>query len=283
MIVIRHLPVEEIMVHHEETTFDIGSENCCLRFSHEIESFIEKSPALQGKKFRLVTPRVSQGYMKNLVGLILKIIGVLDIEAVIINDYGVLYELNKLRINKNFILGRLVIRCPEYEPHHQMRIHPEEDQNIIRNWLNPAILHTKKIELLKKMNFTGVELSATNSVAGAVKIIQSRDLKVNVHYNSYVGGLNRTCLVAREYDTEIGSCARLCDRPGKIKLANIEGKYDLSTDKEVCGFPDNLVFGNVVYFLRAAEGFPYAECDAVIFDARFNNESDMKIEYQKKH
>ena len=99
MIAVRHLSMEKISI-SQGMIIEIGTESCWIKFCHEIDHFINNHELLLGRNVRIVTPRVSQGHVADVVKRIVDITKLLDIEAIIINDYGVLYSFNKTGIRK---------------------------------------------------------------------------------------------------------------------------------------------------------------------------------------
>ena len=121
------------------------------------------------------------------------------------------------------------------------------------------------------MQFTGVELSPSNSVKELLQRKGGFDLDIHMHYNSYIGAYGRVCVAAKYHKTPIGQCSGLCDQVHNLKLDAIYGK-DLNLNQEnIAKFENNALIGNVVYFLRTITDFPFELCQDVILDARFND------------
>lgn len=270
MIALRNLTIEEIGT-LKGYVFEVGSESCSIKFCKEIRDLVENRHLCIGKKFRIVTPKVPQAYVEMVVMHILDVIEMIDITAIIINDYGILFELRKLGVKVEFIFGRLLVRSQEYEHNYMKRLDLNENEDVLQSWLNPSILHYKKIELLKEMNFTGVELSPSDSVKNLLLDIKGFELEVFVHYNLFIGAVGRACVSAKQNNVRTGNCSNLCSTTYNLKLAKMYGNFDTPTQEEVDEFSKNIVIGNVLYFLKKVDNFPFDKCKGVIIDGRTNN------------
>lgn len=270
MIIIRHMPLEEIAA-HQGAIFEIGSESCCIKFCYEIQQFTEHSQICSGKIFRLVTPRVPQEHMEAVIKTILIALHTLNITKVIINDYGLLYELRKAGVSKEFVFGRLLVRSQEWEHNYRKRVHPDENSDILASWLYPSVLHKKKIELLRKMNVTGVELCPSNAVKEMLLHVNEFNMDAYVHYNSFVGAVGRACPCLKKEGIHKINCWKCCDNIHQLKLFKMYGNFDEPTAEELSNFSRNYQIGNIIYFKNEAELFPYDRCDGVIIDARIND------------
>lgn len=276
MVALRHLPLEKILV-QSNIIFEIGSESCSIKFCNEIQTFIENSELCLGKKFRIVSPKVPQAYIEPVVKCILQVIDRLDIETIIINDYGILYELRKAGVKKKFIFGRLLVRSQEYEHNYLKRIDPLENEDVLESWLNPNILHKSKLEFLKLMNFTGVELSPSDSVKNLLLNIKEFDFDVYVHYNSMVGATGRACVCAKHSHIKPENCSELCETKYNLQLSRMYGNFSTPTQEEINMFSRNVVIGNIVYFVNEVKDFPFDKCRDVIIDTRINDNFQEEI------
>ncbi len=270
MIALRNLTIKEIAT-LKGYVFEVGSESCSIKFCQEIRNLVENRHLCIGKKITIVTPKVPQAYVEMVVMHILDVIEMIDITAIIINDYGVLFELRKSGVKVEFIFGRLLVRSQEYEHNYMKRLDLYENKDVLQSWLNPSILHYKKIELLKKMNFTGVELSPSDSVKNLLLDIKGFELDVFVHYNLFIGAVGRACVSAKQNNVRTGNCSNLCSTTYNLKLSKMYGNFDTPSQEEVDEFSENIVIGNVLYFLKKVDDFPFDKCKGVIIDGRTNN------------
>lgn len=196
MIAIRNLNLSRIQA-SKDIFIDIGNEGCWIKFCEQMKFYAEHYQALQGKRVRLVTPKVTQGHVQTVVDCIVDLLKLIDVEAIFINDYGVLYSFNKTGIKANLIYGRLLVFCQEYELGYKTRFCAEEDINVIKSWSCPSYVYSNKIELLHKMQFTGVELCQSDSVKDLLHYDKAPDFSIHMHYDSYIGACGRSCTIAR--------------------------------------------------------------------------------------
>ena len=184
---------------------------------------------------------------------------------------GLLSKFNKQNELKfKIILGRTLIRTLEYTPWHDCFTKNEMEDLVQIN-----ILHTEKLEILKKCNVYGVEMCATHNNINAMKMIQNAGLAVITQYDNIIATIGRTCPVVRWLDEEVGKCNNLCSRsyklefvaPGGVLLKDAEMKNKVA---EIV--PNLLCIGNVVYHKQNLDmNFPYYSSQGVIFDYRLSD------------
>lgn len=268
MLSLRYLTLEMIN-RYDDCIIEIGSESCSIKCCSELERISKEYKRFRNIKFRIVTPKVPQARFSSVLESVLNAYEKLNVCGIIVNDYGILYELSRLNLNVQLIFGRLLVRSEEYEHNYKKRVHPEEKVDMLNCYLYPSILHKKKIELLKKMNVHGVELSPSDSVKDMVENIHDFGLDVYIHYNTLVGAVGRACTYAKNSNISPENCSLLCDTIHHIKLNRMYGTFPEPSESDVNMFANNAVVGNIVYFLMEYENFPYTKCHDTIVDTRF--------------
>ncbi|MBD5534781.1 MAG: hypothetical protein HDQ99_03795 [Lachnospiraceae bacterium] len=269
MIAIRNLNLGQIVT-SKNIIIDIGNEGCWIKFCEQMKFYVEHYKALLGKSVRLVTPKVTQGHVQTVVDCIVELLKLIDVEAIFINDYGVLYSFNKTGIKLNLIYGRLLVFCQEYELGYKTRYCDEEDINVIKSWSCPSYVYSNKIELLREMQFTGVELCPSDSVKDLLHYDKAPDFSIHMHYDSCIGACGRSCTTARNEKKPIFQCTELCNSVHSIKLDSMYGQ-NLKMDKQdIEHFENNILVGNMLYFITKPYNFPYELCADTIYDNRFD-------------
>lgn len=281
----RRVPISKLKRNYVNgIVLGIGSEGCVHKFLFEVNKLLEivtENKSLSDLKYRIVTPRVPTKYMDRVAIAIKKMISTLEIDTIVINDYGVMYRLCKVEnIRTPVILGRTLIRSVEYVPWHNYILRDEEE-GVRDAILLPNIIHTEKIALFKDYNVKGVELCATKNNARSIKLLKKEGFATYIHYNSIIATIGRTCPVIRMEQKEVDTCQELCNHFLDVNLNKIWGANNLlyiePTDDARRIIPPYKCIGNVIYYdSNIDEDFPFAECDGLIFD--YGLDTEMNIE-----
>lgn len=199
----------------EADILSFGSESCIIPVLH-IErcwslflSLIEKEKCL-----KIITPRIAQSEIKEIIDLIDRIFD-LDISIdIVINDLGLLKYCstrnNVFNIHIGRQLSRSLVDCPwheeilkneEIDVQEIMRGHPFNSENLIR--------------ILKGRGVRGIEL---NSLEGGMNLQSLRecDMELSIHEKNYLITCGRTCLAKRILQGV--SCYELCDKQFELTL-----------------------------------------------------------------
>lgn len=255
---------------YEGEVVSVGSEGCvhdCIRkFLHLLD--------LAGKEFlnkicfRIVTPRIPEKYMASMLNLLSEIVARVHVNSIIINDYGLLYYLSKNHLSYgDIILGRTLIRTLADVPWHNLFLDAENFE-LRESMLQSNIMHLEKVELFKKYNVTGVELSPVKVNENIMSSLHNVGLKCYVHYNSEIATIGRTCPRLRVKKRKAERCDINCD--GSILLEFHEpyslSKVDANGSKL---YPTLYNINNVIYHKgNVFDAFEYQRSDGVIFDYR---------------
>lgn len=257
----------------------IGSEGCVHAFCVSMDNYINyKNVENINFKFRIITPRIPNKYLDIVLKKIKQIVEKLEVESIVINDYGLLYNLYNSNIKKvDFILGRTLIRSLEYVPWAEYFLENEKKE-LKKNATTINMLHNSKLKLFKQFNIKGIEVCLTNGIYKDILMLKELGLKIYMHFNTIIGSIGRTCPLVRIFnDIEVGNCTSLCKSTLNIELSKMKSKNIMFYKKEELNImPKCKAIGNVIYYYSNIKDFPYKICDCVIFDNRLNHYSDMK-------
>lgn len=247
--------------------YDIGSEHCCILCIQNLDEFYINKQTNRSN-LRIVTPRIPQRYIKSVMNRIYKFMDKYRIIALVVNDLGLLYEIKKAGLKIDIVLGRLLVRCQDYELGYEKRLEKTTSDNIVRCWLTPSIFHAKKLELFRQYNVKGVELCPTKAVK---EFIESADIEMDIymHRNTVVGALGRACISCRQNQIAAVIPCNNCVESDRLKhKASYAKNYMLQSDQNL--FPENYLVGNIVYFIINTEYFPFDKCKAIIYDKKLS-------------
>jgi hypothetical protein len=250
--------------------FEIGAENCCLKFNYVVDQLVSDYQKYMKYKIRLITPRVSQKHVEETINYIKTALNKLNINEVIINDLGILYELRSQDIKANYILGRLLVRCQEYELNYCQRL-IGEDKHVVDNWVIPNIIYSKKIKWLYELGFISVELCPSESIKKIINNKVDIGLKINIHYHNIVGAIGRTCVSAKINEIETKKCQIFCNENYEMKLASLYNKKDNQNEILTDEINDGIINGNAIYLPVKDSGLIYHAANDVIIDVRLDD------------
>lgn len=246
----------------------VGSEGCVHDFYNKINSFIAYKEKFSKLQYRLITPRIPLKHMNRVLQIIDEFIKLFDVMAIVINDYGLLYQFNKLN-NKhiNIILGRTLIRTMADSPWYKL-ITENEKETIREEIVQPNILHFEKVELFKEYGVGGVELSPIKENQEAIIKLHDYDICSFVHFDSEIATIGRTCPFVRMLNKNTYECKQNCN-----KVINIEFQksYGIVSPKDTNNkdsiFPHFFGVGNVIYHKKNIDPtFKYDVGDGIIFN-----------------
>lgn len=274
--------VKEIELYEGEIV-SVGSEGCvhdCIRkFLHLLE--LNGKEILNGIPFRIVTPRIPEKYMASMSNLLSEITTRIRVESIIINDYGLLYYLSKNCILcGDIILGRTLIRTLADVPWYNLFLEPESTE-IRKSMLQANIMHLEKIELFKKYNVKGVELSPVKVNESIIENLHNMGLQCYVHYNNEMATIGRTCPRLRIKKSKAEKCAINCDEPIFLEFYQ---PYSLSKlNSDIAGsYPALYNVNNAIYHKgNVFDKFDYQRSDGVIFDYRLCTAEEINEERVK--
>lgn len=249
----------------------VGSEGCVHDFYNKINSFIESKgkEKLNKLRYRLITPRIPLKHMNQVVKKIDEFIKIFDVMSIVINDYGLLYQFNKLNIKHiNIILGRTLIRTMADNPWYKL-ITENEKEGIREEIVQPNILHFEKVELFKAYGVRGIELSPIKENREAIIKLHDYDIFSFVHFDSEIATIGRTCPYVRMLNKSTYECKENCNKVINIEFEKTYGITPArdTNNKKLLKFPQFLGVGNVVFHRKNIDlAFPYEKSAGIIFN-----------------
>ena len=262
----------------------VGSEGCvhdCIRKVLQLMNIAGKQ-FLNEISFRIVTPRIPEKCMATMLNLLSEIASRVKVESIVINDYGLLYYLCKNHLLfGDIILGRTLIRTLADVPWNNL-FWEAESLEMRESMLQANIMHLEKIELFKKYNVKGVELSPVKVNENIIANLQNMGLQCYVHYNNEIATIGRTCPRLRIKKSKAEGCVLDCDKSIELEFSQ---PYSLTKlDSKISSiYPILYNINNVIYHRgNVFDKFDYQKSDGVIFDYRLCaereiNESRLKI------
>lgn len=249
----------------------IGTEGCAKKFCHDMEEILSLDEDFNFE-LTLVTPRVGEELFYRLVGLIHKICHRYIIKYIVVNDYGVLNELQKSTY-ENIIIGRTLIRSLAYVPWCENLV-VDETPKVKLNLFLPSIVHNAKIEFFKNYHIYGVELCATPLLEMAVNWLNANDVKIFYHYNTTISSIGRTCPYTRLMNNSVTECNYQCSEMLNVKLCQIWNAHScLYEEKDVPSefiIPEFFNIENVLYHITKNDEVFSLDVDTVCYHVQFN-------------
>lgn len=276
---LRGIVVEDIEELGKNEIIGVGSEGCVHDCINKFKALMDLSPKHDKTKisFRLITPRIPEKYMDVMLRWIKRLTSELNVHSIVINDYGLLYKINKENfIFCNIILGRTLIRTLEDIPWNDLIIESESKemkQAIVRS----NIMHLEKINLFKSYNVSGVELSPVKSNERIIDELHKCGLQCFIHYNNEIATIGRTCPRLRIANFKGEKCFLECDKVIIMELVNPYGAYEYSGELQNI-YPTLYNVNNVIYHKKNIyDKFEYQNSDGIIFDYRLCDRRDIDI------
>lgn len=270
---LRELTIKDIIDRKYNSNIDIiaiGSERCANYFCKQLETIL-KQGLYKGLRIALVTPKVPNEYFNYLLDLILQLNKVTDIAYIVVNDYGLLYALNKRNI-KNIILGRILIRSISYSPWKQFFV-KNEDSPLQENLKMVNLIHDSKLKLFKKFNIQGFEICNYDMTDKIIELLHNRDFTAHVHQDTFIATIGRTCPNTRLLKQNPQNCSCSCENPLDINLNRIwiSSLYFKECDKNKCVIPMLKGRGNAIYY-RNTEKSEITHADVLIYDNKIDKD-----------
>lgn len=228
----------------------LGDEGCCHKLpSIEEAIFVKKYVENAGMKFRLVTPRVTQNSIENVLVLIETLSKMGKDYYLTINDMGVLYACNKREITPtNVTIGRTLskslVECQWYES-----LFEGEENSIDRTLKQNLLCQKVKLDYLKKLGANSVEMSMVEKQEDSIACFKRNGWKIHLHYGLIAIAFSRVCQTAQYYKKTIPDCKGLCNKGLEIEMDQVwhEGKYSRMDEKLELIKPMFTLIGNVLY------------------------------------
>lgn len=255
----------------------VGSEGCvhdCMRKVSQLMGVVEKKLSHE-ISYRIVTPRIPEKYMVSMLNLLSEIASQVKINSIVVNDYGLLYYLNKNCIMYgDIILGRTLIRTLADVPWNNLFLETESLE-MRESMLQANIMHLEKIELFKKCNVKGVELSPVKVNENIMANLQKMGLQCYVHYNSEIATIGRTCPRLRMRKSKAEGCVLDCDESIELEFSQ---PYSLTKidSKSASVYPVLYNINNAIYHKgNVFDNFDYLRSNGIIFDYRLCASKDI--------
>lgn len=263
---------------HDGEIIGVGSEGCvhdCIRKFRQLLSISEKE-YFKKISFRIITSRVPEKCMSPILNMLSEIVKKVQVDSIVINDYGLLYciKSNHLVAN-NLILGRTLIRTLADVPWHNLFVEAES-LDTRESMMQANIMHLEKIELFKKYNIRGVELSPVDVNEKIIYSLQKIGVQCYVHYDNQIATIGRTCPRLRIIKSKAKGCTIDCDQAIQLEFFEPYGLSKLDFDKANV-YPLMYNINNVIYHRgNVYDKFEYQRSDGIIFDYRLNGVQEIE-------
>jgi hypothetical protein len=197
--------------------------------------------------------------------------------SLVINDYGMLFELKKLGITENvpIYLGRNLIssffNCPWYG-----NILIEEEIDVKEMWNQVNVDNEEMIQFLKENKVVGIDIDISPYMEKSILELRNRGFEVNAFVQNPIASISRSCHIVRNLNEKIGSCQHLCNKPVQLQPMESWNRFDdaykriSKTTREEIG--QLLAYGNVVVSKTNSPLEIDYTVDSICHDFRFSEE-----------
>ncbi|WEG18276.1 hypothetical protein PQ478_07285 [Alkalihalophilus pseudofirmus] len=251
----------------------IGNPSCYHKFMQpaDIEFWVEYT---NKKNITLVVelPVVFQSHLEALIDFVRVLINKYHIKSFIINDFGMLYEMNRFEGNSlNIRLGQL-LNYNQYNSPWSDRSLKHELENIKVITKESSLEAESILDLITLWNVCEVEVNL-NTISEKEKIKYQRyGVTVSGVVNAQLLAVSRSCHAVRLFDGEVGSCQSLCNKPLNLEALYKWERYDDQLKRMSLETRNSLsslkLVGNSIWLGKSLSGRNIDLLNTVSFDLR---------------
>lgn len=171
--------------------------------------------------------------------------------SLVVNDLGMLHELNRLGITANvpLYIGRNLVKsfynCPWHED-----VLVEEEPDVQQMWMQLNLDSEAMLHFLQQYHVRGIDVDLHARLEPSISSLRQNGLLVNGFTDYPLASISRSCHTVRHAQATIGQCQHLCETPLSLEHRQRWNRFDdtfiriSKPNREKMG--QLLVFGNVV-------------------------------------
>ncbi|WP_088104083.1 hypothetical protein [Halalkalibacter urbisdiaboli] len=273
-------------VHWDEIV--IGNPSCFHKLpNHDDVKFWSEYCSQRKVKLIVEIPVVFQKHMKALFRMVEAFIVENNVSSFIINDLGTLFEFYERGYTNTtkIILGQLLNFGYSSSPWSEKII--EDEEELIKRISQENNLEADYMsELLAVYNVNVIEVNPYLLNEKQIKFFREKNIGLNGVMNGQLVAIGRSCHAVRLYDSEVGNCQSLCNRPLEMDMIYKWERYDDMLNRigikgrEV--IPKFHLIGNSVWLKKSVQQLNIGyvkELDTISFDLRLQDSKEVIKNY----